>query len=498
MEPEVEGERLGIHSGQRNRRGQTPLLRGGRGPRHRGWLRPHQRVGRGPRLRGVGERGRGQDHRPRHRQQQQRVLNEIRAMVVDYVINHGTTMRAAATMFHPNLRRSSMASIIRTFRNENRIEIRPNRRGRSKILTDQQEQAVVNMVQVRNDIRLRETQQHILDNDDLFSNVNAISLPTTLSSTSTLAVKQRHLQAGGREAGGDRDGIYMEFNRIAGKNLKKEFYESLDRHSTCLLDIFRAKKGVAGQLLMDLLKQTKLSEPTEVRTLVLQGLPLVYGDDSPAFFKTCLMSDDRSSNLDVPVGTVIVEDGTTLQPLNSLHLPLSSFGIVIEGKVVMDNLPISEDGVVGRRPCVGSYNAALIIAFLDELNQVCRADGVTYVIVWDNVQFHHSRMVQAWFQAHPQFLALHLPPYSPFLNPIEEFFSTWRWKVYDRHPHEQVTLLQAMDDACNDITADQCQAWIRHARRFFPRCLANENIHCDVDENLWPNPQDRVDGNIDP
>ncbi len=24
-----------------------------------------------------------------------------------------------------------------------------------------------------------------------------------------------------------------------------------------------------------------------------------------------------------------------------------------------------------------------------------------------------------------------------------------------------------------------------------PRCLANENIHYDVDENLWPNLQDR-------
>ncbi len=54
-----------------------------------------------------------------------------------------------------------------------------------------------------------------------------------------------------------------------------------------------------------------------------------------------------------------------------------------------------------------------------------------------------------------------------------------------------------MYDACNDISADQCQAWIRHARRVFPRCLANKNIHCDVDENLWPNPHDRVDGNID-
>ncbi len=49
---------------------------------------------------------------------------------------------------------------------------------------------------------------------------------------------------------------------------------------------------------------------------------------------------------------------------------------------------------------------------------------------------------------------------------IEEFFSTWKWKVYDRHPHEHVTLRQAMDEACGDITAEQCQAWIRHARRF--------------------------------
>ncbi len=32
---------------------------------------------------------------------------------------------------------------------------------------------------------------------------------------------------------------------------------------------------------------------------------------------------------------------------------------------------------------------------------------------------------------------------------------------------------------------------------FFPRCLTNENFHYDVDENLWPNPQDRVDKNIE-
>ena len=31
----------------------------------------------------------------------------------------------------------------------------------------------------------------------------------------------------------------------------------------------------------------------------------------------------------------------------------------------------------------------------------------------------------------------------------------------------------------------------RHSKRFFPRCIAREDIRCDVDENLWPNRQER-------
>lgn len=29
---------------------------------------------------------------------------------------------------------------------------------------------------------------------------------------------------------------------------------------------------------------------------------------------------------------------------------------------------------------------------------------------------------------------LYRPPYSPWLSPIEELFSAWRWKVYNRQP----------------------------------------------------------------
>ena len=89
---------------------------------------------------------------------------------------------------------------------------------------------------------------------------------------------------------------------------------------------------------------------------------------------------------------------------------------------------ISEDGVVGRRPLLGSYGlAAHLIEFLNEIEPACQGEGVTYCdIVCDNVSFHHAQVVQAWLQAHPQFMTLYLPPYSPFLNPIEDFFSAWR------------------------------------------------------------------------
>ncbi|KAL7882548.1 hypothetical protein SRHO_G00002060 [Serrasalmus rhombeus] len=88
------------------------------------------------------------------------------------------------------------------------------------------------------------------------------------------------------------DQLYMEFNRIVGK----EFYESIDRHSRHLIEIFQSKRGNTGQLLAQLSRQTrfilrKTKEPTDVRTLVLRGLPLILGDNPTDFYKTGFDSD---------------------------------------------------------------------------------------------------------------------------------------------------------------------------------------------------------------
>lgn len=53
--------------------------------------------------------------------------------------------------------------------------------------------------------------------------------------------------------------VCYEFNRVVGKNLRVNFFDALDRFSPSLMDLFRTKKGLAGQLLAELLLcQTKV------------------------------------------------------------------------------------------------------------------------------------------------------------------------------------------------------------------------------------------------
>ncbi|XP_037637667.1 uncharacterized protein LOC119495352 [Sebastes umbrosus] len=133
------------------------------------------------------------------------------------------------------------------------------------------------------------------------------------------------------------DQVVMEFNRIVGKNLKQEFYESIDRHSFCLIEIFRSKSGNVGQQLTQLLQQTKTTEPTAVRTLVLRGLPIVLGDNPTDFYRAGFDADDDDSFRHIEIGILQVEpEGAAVA--SSLHLSPTSLKVIIEGEVVMDNI----------------------------------------------------------------------------------------------------------------------------------------------------------------
>ncbi len=51
--------------------------------------------------------------------------------------------------------------------------------------------------------------------------------------------------------------------------------------------------------------------------------------------------------------------------------------------------------------------------------------------------------------------------------------------------HRKISFSQWMQHVTN-IGVEAIQGWIRHAKGFFPRCLARDRIACDVDEVLWP------------
>ncbi|XP_074501518.1 uncharacterized protein LOC141773574 [Sebastes fasciatus] len=130
------------------------------------------------------------------------------------------------------------------------------------------------------------------------------------------------------------DQVVMEFNRIVGKNLKQDFYESIDRHSFRPIEIFRSKSGNVGQQLTQLLQQTKTTEPTAVRTLVLRGLPIVLGDNPTDFYRAAFDADDDSFR-HIEIGILQVEGAAVA---SSLHLSPASLKVIIEGESAMDNI----------------------------------------------------------------------------------------------------------------------------------------------------------------
>ncbi|XP_025761411.1 uncharacterized protein LOC112846224 isoform X2 [Oreochromis niloticus] len=95
-----------------------------------------------------------------------------------------------------------------------RINRRQPGGGRPRVLTDQQELAVEEMVRARNDIRLSEIKQAIENSNDTFANVPSISLPTMsrLLKKHQVSMKQIYL-------------VPFERNNVRVKQLRSEYIQ---------------------------------------------------------------------------------------------------------------------------------------------------------------------------------------------------------------------------------------------------------------------------------
>jgi transposase len=71
----------------------------------------------------------------------------------------------------------------------------------------------------------------------------------------------------------------------------------------------------------------------------------------------------------------------------------------------------------------------------------------------------------------------YLPPYSPFLNPIENLFSKWKSLVRSFGVSTEEELMQRIESAAFEISGDDCDGYFRNMLRYLLRCMNGEEIY---------------------
>ncbi len=105
-----------------------------------------------------------------------------------------------------------------------RIDRKAHSGGRGRVLTAQQEWAVVEMVRARNDIRLSEIKQEIEEDNDTFPNVPSISIPTIGCLLKRHHVSMKHIYL-----------VPFERNNNRVKQLRAE-YVQVQHYTLCITD----------------------------------------------------------------------------------------------------------------------------------------------------------------------------------------------------------------------------------------------------------------------
>ncbi|KAI5962014.1 hypothetical protein CANMA_003666 [Candida margitis] len=107
-----------------------------------------------------------------------------------------------------------------------------------------------------------------------------------------------------------------------------------------------------------------------------------------------------------------------------------------------------------------------------ETNQALKE--IKYLIV-DNAAIHKHRDLQLLVASSGMELVF-LPPYSPALNAIEEFWSVCKAKVKRSHLSRKEQLTPKVKEATAKITLESYQGFCRHANDYMQHCLESTSF----------------------
>lgn len=120
---------------------------------------------------------------------------------------------------------------------------------------------------------------------------------------------------------------------------------------------------------------------------------------------------------------------------------------------------MSLSGMIAAMTIEEATDGDIFRAYVEQV--LCAALKPGDVVVMDNLSSHKvSGVREAIEKAGAE--VLHLPPYSPDLNPIEKAWSKLKKLLRDAKARTKEALEKAIAEAIKLITADNAKAWFKH------------------------------------
>lgn len=150
------------------------------------------------------------------------------------------------------------------------------------------------------------------------------------------------------------------------------------------------------------------------------------------------------------------------------------------GKNISLCMAFGVEGVLQWKLVNGPFTRESYTEFLVELSEILA--GRRFHFIMDNCSIHKDIILDR--EKHS---VRYLPPYSPFLNPIEAAFSalkaevkgSWNAPGFNKgytYPERRDSLLEVINGSFYVITSNKCRAFYRHSFTFLAKCLQKVDI----------------------
>ncbi|CEI93947.1 hypothetical protein RMCBS344292_08171 [Rhizopus microsporus] len=202
------------------------------------------------------------------------------------------------------------------------------------------------------------------------------------------------------------------------------------------------------------------------------------------FTTNCVFLDESAFHINLKRGMAWSKKGTpalvtvptTKANATSILGAISATGLInvslrVPKRITKRKLGRETDGYsIGT---VTGHCLSFLKATLDEMDKYLEMKG--HYLVMDNVPIHSSTDIGKSIHSR-EYRCVYLPPYSPELNPIEQFWSVVKSKAKRNKFLAKESFMTRIGEACDSLYLSDFKGFVSHLAKCFGKCLNKEKL----------------------